>query len=82
MLFEEVKFEPAVMVEELQPSSTLQAAQLDDGDIINCQRALTEVGGPGAAECAGPCMQPLSPGWGSGGECAGPCSTMLGMPVL
>lgn len=41
-LFEEVKFEPSVMVEDLRPGSTLQAAQLEDGDIVIFQCVLSE----------------------------------------
>jgi ubiquitin carboxyl-terminal hydrolase 7 len=41
-LFEEIKFEPTVMVDRLGPSITLSGAQLEDGDIIVFQRQLSQ----------------------------------------
>ena len=43
-VWEEVKFEPEVMCEPCEPGLTLALAQLEDGDILCFQRALTEVG--------------------------------------
>lgn len=42
--YEEVKFEPSVMVDRLTPTMTLAAAQLEDGDILVFQRAVPQVG--------------------------------------
>lgn len=42
-VWEEVKFEPEVMCEPCEPGLTLAMAQLEDGDILCFQRALTEV---------------------------------------
>ena len=42
-MWEEVKFEPEVMCEPCEPGLTLAMAQLEDGDILCFQRALTEV---------------------------------------
>ena len=43
-VWEEVKFEPEVMCEPCEPGLTLAMAQLEDGDILCFQKALTEVG--------------------------------------
>lgn len=43
--YEEVKFEPAVMVDKLTPTKTLAMLQLEDGDILVFQRTLPQVGG-------------------------------------
>nr|XP_024389477.1 ubiquitin carboxyl-terminal hydrolase 12-like isoform X2 [Physcomitrium patens] len=40
-LYEEIKFEPNVMCEHIEKKSTFKASQLEDGDIICYQRALT-----------------------------------------
>lgn len=40
-LYEEIKFEPNVMCEHIDKKSTFRASQLEDGDIICYQRALT-----------------------------------------
>lgn len=42
-IYEEVKFEPSVMVERLAPSVTLAAGQLEHGDILIFQRQLSQV---------------------------------------
>lgn len=42
-VYEEVKFEPSVMVDPLAPSVTLAGAQLEDGDILVFQRQLSQV---------------------------------------
>ncbi len=42
-IYEEVKFEPSVMVERLAPSVTLAASQLEHGDILLFQRQLSQV---------------------------------------
>lgn len=41
-IYEEVKFEPSVMVERLAPSVTLAAGQLEHGDILIFQRQLSQ----------------------------------------
>ncbi|KAI7840976.1 hypothetical protein COHA_005205 [Chlorella ohadii] len=41
-LFEEIKFEPTVMVDRLAPTMTLGGAQLEDGDIVVFQRQLSQ----------------------------------------
>lgn len=41
-VFEEIKFEPNVMVDLLSPGSTLANAQLEDGDVLIFQRSLPE----------------------------------------
>eukprot|EP01018_Ginkgo_biloba_P024911 Gb_04866 [translate_table: standard] len=41
-LYEEIKFEPNVMCEHIDKRSTFQACQLEDGDIICFQKALTK----------------------------------------
>ena len=43
-MYEEVKFEPSVMVDKLGPTSTLANCQLEDGDILVFQRQLSQVG--------------------------------------
>eukprot|EP00877_Chromochloris_zofingiensis_P003568 jgi/Chrzof1/13211/Cz07g24170.t1 len=41
--YEEIKFDPTVMIEQINPSSVLHAtAQLEDGDIICFQRAVAQ----------------------------------------
>jgi ubiquitin carboxyl-terminal hydrolase 7 len=40
LLFEEIKFEPNVMIEPVDPNKTLRNLQLEDGDIICFQRYL------------------------------------------
>ncbi len=45
-VYEEVKFEPSVMVDKLGPGITLASAQLEDGDILVFQQALPQVGRP------------------------------------
>ena len=42
-VYEEVKFEPSVMVDRLPPNTTLAQAQLEDGDILVFQRQLSNV---------------------------------------
>jgi len=51
--YEEVKFEPTVMVDKLGPSVTLAAAQLEDGDILVFQRQVGSADwlGGGAGGC-------------------------------
>lgn len=51
-VYEEVKFEPAVMVDRLSPTSTLAACQLEDGDILVFQRQLSQVNSTGLCCCA------------------------------
>ncbi|KAL4423841.1 hypothetical protein ABPG75_001142 [Micractinium tetrahymenae] len=41
-VYEEVKFEPNVMVDRLTPTMTLAAAQLEDGDILVFQQAVPQ----------------------------------------
>ena len=43
-VYEEVKFEPTVMVDKLTPSVTLAGSQLEHGDILVFQRQLSPVG--------------------------------------
>jgi hypothetical protein len=45
--YEEVKYEPSVMVDRLAPGVSLAAAQLEHGDIIVFQRQLSQVRGCG-----------------------------------
>jgi hypothetical protein len=42
-VWEEIKFEPSVMVDLLKPSMTLNACQLEDGDVLILQPALSRV---------------------------------------
>lgn len=42
-VYEEIKFEPSVMVELQNPAHTLAAAQLEDGDILCLQQEPSEV---------------------------------------
>ncbi|MCD9646610.1 ubiquitin carboxyl-terminal hydrolase 13, partial [Datura stramonium] len=40
-LYEEIKFEPSVMCENIDEESTFQSSQLEDGDIVWFQKSLT-----------------------------------------
>ena len=40
-IFEEIKFDPSVMVERIGPDQTLAEAQLENGDIIVFQRRVS-----------------------------------------
>ncbi|KAJ7528132.1 hypothetical protein O6H91_16G085500 [Diphasiastrum complanatum] len=42
LLFEEIKFEPNVMCEPIDRKATFRASQLEDGDIVCYQKALTK----------------------------------------
>eukprot|EP00271_Cylindrocystis_brebissonii_P022318 TRINITY_DN8549_c0_g1_i1.p1 TRINITY_DN8549_c0_g1~~TRINITY_DN8549_c0_g1_i1.p1 ORF type:complete len:1105 (+),score=260.24 TRINITY_DN8549_c0_g1_i1:215-3529(+) len=42
MYFEEIKFEPEVLCEPLEPTATLKEAKLEDGDIICFQKAVSK----------------------------------------
>lgn len=42
LLFEEIKFEPNVMCEPVEKRATFRASQLEDGDIICFQKAVTD----------------------------------------
>lgn len=43
LVFEEIKFEPQVMCEQLNPAQTLANQQLEDGDILCYQEQPTDV---------------------------------------
>ena len=51
-VYEEVKFEPNVMVDLVSPTLTLSGAQLEDGDILVFQPRPTQVRGGGGAGAA------------------------------
>lgn len=77
-VYEEVKFEPTVMVDKLSPTVALVNAQLEDGDILVFQRQLPQVR-------ALPCLPSFLPGdLGQGGLAASApqavWSSSLGVP--